>query len=235
MKAIIMAGGKGTRLRPLTDRIPKPMVPLIDRPALEYTVELLRESGIKEIAVTLGYMPEKVTDYFGDGKRFGVDITYFYEEAPLGTAGGVKNTGDFGGEDFFVISGDAYTEIDLKKAALFHYSRRSLFTVIAQPHPNPVGLGILETDFDNRITSFIEKPEDVKPALVNTGIYIINKGILRLIPDGFYDFGKDLLPRLIGRCYAYIDYSYWSDIGTLSAYYDTNKHIAEKLSGYPIA
>ncbi len=228
MKAIIMAGGKGTRLRPLTDLIPKPMVPLIDKPVLAYTLNLLKENGITDVAVTLGYLPEKVTDYFGDGSDFGVKLTYFYEEQPLGTAGGVKNARQFVDDDFLVLSGDAYTEIDLKKAVQFHRLKNSPFTVIAQPHSCPIGLGTLEIDFNNKIVEFIEKPQKVKPALINTGIYVINKGILRLIPDGFYDFGKDLLPRLVGRCYAYLDYAYWSDIGTLPAYYDTNKYLAMK-------
>ena len=229
MKAIIMAGGKGTRLRPLTDAMPKPMVPLIDKPALYYIVELLKKHGVKELAVTLGYLPEKIVGYFGSGESLGVEIKYYYEKEPLGTAGGVKNAADFIDDDVTIVSGDAYTEIDLTKAFAFHKAKNSPFTLVARPHPNPVGLGILEIDFENRITDFIEKPNSPRPSLVNTGIYVMNKSILSMIPDGFYDFGKDLLPRLVGRCYAYIDYSYWTDIGTLTGYYETNKYLAEKL------
>ncbi len=227
MKAVIMAGGRGVRLRPLTDTVPKPMVPLIDKPVLEYALGSLKKNGVTDVAVTLGYMPEKITEYFGDGERFGMKLTYFYEKEPLGTAGGVKNAERFFDDTFLVLSGDAYTEIDLKRAISFHFSKRSPFTIVAQPHPYPIGLGTLEIDFENRISSFIEKPEVVRPALVNTGIYVIEKRILQMIPDGFYDFGKDLLPRLVGRCYACVDYSYWSDIGTLSSYYETNKYLAE--------
>ena len=231
MKAIVMAGGKGTRLRPLTDDTPKPMVPLIDKPVLRYILDLLKKHGVTDIALSLGYMAEKVTDYFGDGKEYGVNLTYFYESEPLGTAGGVKNASRFlTDDDFFILSGDAYSEIDLTKAFSFHLAKRSHMTLVAQPHPYPKGLGVLEIDFENRITNFIEKPSSLRPALVNTGIYVMNRSVLSMIPDGFYDFGRDLLPRLTGRCYAYIDYSYWSDIGTLGGYYDTNKYLAEKLA-----
>ena len=227
MKAVIMAGGKGTRLRPLTNNTPKPMVPLIDRPVLEYTLELLKKNGVTDVAITLGYMPEKIVDHFGDGKSFGVRLTYFYEKEPLGTAGGVKQAEEYLDGTFLALSGDAYTEVDLKKAIAFHKAKKSPFTLIAQPHPYPEGLGTLEIDFENRIADFIEKPKVIKPALVNTGIYVMEKEILRLIPAGPYDFGRQLLPRLIGRCYACIDYSYWSDIGTLSSYYETNKYLAK--------
>lgn len=230
MQAIVMAGGKGTRLRPLTENTPKPMVPLIDKPVLTYILELLKKHGITDVAMTLGYLPEKVTEYFGDGKKFGVKLTYFYEKEPLGTAGGVKNASSFlTDENFFVISGDAYSEIDLGRAFSFHLAKRSPLTLIAQPHPYPNGLGTLKIDFENRIVDFIEKPKEIEPSLVNTGIYVLNRGVLDLIPDGYCDFGRDILPRSVGRCYACIDYSYWSDIGTLSAYYETNKHIAEKI------
>lgn len=230
MKAVIMAGGKGTRLLPLTREIPKPMIKLIDKPVLEYTLELLKRHGISDVAITLGHLPEIIIDYFGDGKDFGMNLTYYIEDAPLGTAGGVKNALNSLSDDFLVISGDCYTEIDLTKAAVFHHAKNSIFTLIAQPHPNPVGLGVLETDIDHKVTAFIEKPEVIKPSLINTGIYIINKKAMRLVPDGFYDFGKQLIPRLLGEVYACVDYSYWSDIGTLVSYYETNEKLAKELS-----
>ncbi len=228
MKAIIMAGGKGTRLMPLTGKMPKPMVNLLDKPVLCYTLALLRKHGVTDIGVTVGYMADKIESYFGDGEDFGVRLTYFEEETPLGTAGGVRRAEDFLDEDFFVLSGDAYTEIDLSRAAAFHKAKRSPFTVVCQPRTDPTGLGTLNIDFENRITDFVEKPQEKKPGLVNTGIYVVNKGVLRLIPSGFYDFGRDLLPRIYDRCFAYVDYSYWSDIGTLDSYYDTNKYLASK-------
>lgn len=229
MKAVIMAGGKGTRLLPLTKDIPKPMVKIIDKPVLEHTIELLKKHGITEIAITLGYMPDAIVDYFGDGKKWNVDITYFIEEEPLGTAGGVKRTHNFVSNDFLVISGDAYTEIDLTKALRFHFAKDSIFTLIAQPHQHPLGLGTLEIDVNSRVSAFIEKPDKVYPSLINTGIYIINKNVLQLIPDGFYDFGRQLIPELLGKVYAYVDYAYWSDIGTLTSYYRTNEKIATDM------
>ena len=229
MKAVIMAGGYGTRLLPLTKNEPKPMIKLIDKPVLEYVLELLKKHGITEAGLTLGYLPEKITDYFGDGSRFGMKLTYFYENTPLGTAGSVKSTRNFVDDDFLVISGDCYTEIDLTKAIQFHYALNSPFTIVAQPHANPVGLGVLETDINHRVVSFVEKPETVKPGLINTGIYVIKKETLKYIPDGFYDFGKQLIPRLVGKIYACVDYSYWSDIGTLQSYYATNAKLAAEL------
>ena len=228
MKAIIMAGGKGTRLMPLTNSIPKPMVNIIDKPVLEYVINLCKNHGITEIGITLGYLPDAIVDYFGDGKKFGVNITYFFEDEPLGTAGGVKNAEGYLGEDFVVLSGDAYSEIDLTRAIEFHKQKESLFTIVATPHPNPVGYGIIELDFENRIKKFVEKPQVVYPSLINTGIYVMKKTVLNFIPDGFYDFGKDLLPRLTDVAYAIIDYNYWSDIGTLASYYQTNLALVTK-------
>ena len=228
MKAIIMAGGKGTRLMPLTNSIPKPMVNIIDKPVLEYVINLCKNHGITEIGITLGYLPDAIVDYFGDGKKFGVNITYFFEDEPLGTAGGVKNAEGYLGEDFVVLSGDAYSEIDLTRAIEFHKQKESLFTIVATPHPNPVGYGIIELDFENRIKKFVEKPQVVYPSLINTGIYVMKKTVLNFIPDGFYDFGKDLLPRLTDVAYAIVDYNYWSDIGTLVSYYQTNLALVTK-------
>lgn len=231
MRAVIMAGGKGTRLKPLTDNIPKPMVKIIDKPVMEHIINLLVSHDITEIAVTVGHLSESIVDYFGNGHHLGAKLTYFVEDQPLGTAGSVKNTRDFVSDNFLVISGDAFTNIDITKAIRFHYAKDSIFTLIAQPHPKPDGLGILEIDYDSKITKFIEKPADAKPSLINTGIYIINKRILDLIPDGFYDFGRQLLPDLVNKVYAYVTYDYWSDIGTLSSYYYTNYLLASKITG----
>lgn len=222
MKAIIMAGGKGVRLRPLTNDIPKPMVKIIDKPVLQYIIELCRSHGITDIGITLGYRSECITDYFGNGDSLGVKLKYFFENEPLGTAGSVKSTRNFVSDDFIVLSGDAYTTIDIAKAIDYHKAKKSMFTLIATPHKNPVGLGILETDHNGKISAFIEKPPESRPSLINCGIYIINKSVLDMIPDGAYDFGRQLIPRLIGSAYAFVTYDYWSDIGTLPSYYYTN-------------
>lgn len=233
MNAVIMAGGRGQRLMPLTERIPKPMVKIIDKPVLEHVILLLRKHKIYDIALTVGYLSDRIISYFGNGENLGVNLTYFEEKTPLGTAGGVKNAENFLSDDFFVLSGDAYSEIDLTKAASFHKEKKSLFTLVVQPHPDPTSFGVTEIDFENRVKNFVEKPSVSSPALVNTGIYVVNKKILSMIPDGFYDFGKDLLPRLTHTAYAYVDYAYWSDIGTLPSYYETNKRVAEKLLSVP--
>lgn len=229
MKAVILAGGKGTRLMPLTRDIPKPMIKILDKPCLQYIIELLARHGITDIAVTLGYKSEVIMEYFGDGKNLGVNLTYFVEDTPLGTAGSVKSTSNFVSEDFIVMSGDAYTDLDITRAAQYHFASDSVFTVVAKYLEKPVGLGLIKTDFNNVITEFVEKPAVPYPALANTGIYIVNKGILQLIPDGFYDFGKQLLPRLVGHLHAYPCYDYWSDIGTLQSYYTTNLDASEGI------
>lgn len=229
MNAVIMSGGRGTRLYPLTKDMPKPMVRIIDKPVLEHIIMLLKRHGITEIAITLGYMAESIIAYFDDGSKWGVKLTYYVEDSPLGTAGSVKRTLNFVENDFLVISGDSYCDIDITKAIKFHKAKKSLFTLIAQPKENPVGLGVLEIDENNLVSEFIEKPDSAKTSLINTGIYLINKQVLSLIPEGFYDFGRQLIPRLIGEVYAYVDYGYWSDIGTLQSYYATNLKVAREI------
>jgi Nucleoside-diphosphate-sugar pyrophosphorylase involved in lipopolysaccharide biosynthesis/translation initiation factor 2B, gamma/epsilon subunits (eIF-2Bgamma/eIF-2Bepsilon) len=229
MKAIIMAGGKGSRLQPLTNDIPKPLVKIIDKPVMEHIINLLKRHGLTQIGVTLGFKADQIVDYFGDGSSLGVELTYFIEREPLGTAGSVKGAEKFLSDEFIVISGDCYTDADLSRAIAFHKIKNSKFTLIATPNSNPVGLGVLETDFDGKIIRFVEKPSVVKPALINCGIYIINKEVLSLIPDGFYDFGRQLIPRLVGDIYAFVTYDYWSDIGTLPSYYYTNYLVAAAM------
>lgn len=230
MNAIIMAGGKGTRLRPLTDNLPKPLVKIIDKPVMEHIINLLKTHGITEIGVTLGYKAKDIKDYFGNGDKLGVSLKYFIEEEPLGTAGSVKNAKDFVSDDFLIISGDAYTDIDLSRAIEFHFAKHSPFTIIATPHNNPKGMGILDVDFDGRLSKFEEKPEKVEPSLINTGIYVMNKKTIDMIPDGFYDFGKQLIPQLVNQAYVNVTYDYWSDIGTLPSYYYTNYLIAQGIN-----
>ncbi|MDR2091439.1 MAG: nucleotidyltransferase family protein [Clostridiales bacterium] len=233
MKAIIMAGGLGTRLRPLTNEIPKPMVPIIDRPILQYIVELLREYDFTEIAVALNYRPEIIIDYFKDGAAFGVRLEYFVESEALGTAGCVKNAGDFLGDDFLVMSGDSFTDIDLNEFKEFHFRKNALFSLACKQADDTSGFGVLRAAKDGKILEFIEKPEGGRPGLVNTGIYMINRRVLELVPDGFYDFGKDLLPRLVGNgLFAYKTSRYWSDIGSLPSYYSTNRFVAENMERY---
>lgn len=226
MKAIILAGGLGTRLKPLTEEIPKPLVPIIDKPVIVHIIELLRSHGITEIAVAVGYLSDKIVHALGDGSKFGVKLTYFLEREPLGTAGCVKAARRFFDGDFVTIAGDAYTDVDLTAAIDFHRNRKSLFTLVAKEVPDPTGFGVMKVDGNGKVTEFIEKPKNSDSNLVNTGIYIIDKTVLSLVPEGKYDFGKQLLPRLIGNLYAYKTDAYWSDIGTLPSYYMTNYLVA---------
>jgi len=226
MQAIIMAGGSGSRLRPLTNNMPKPMVPIIDRPCLELIIKHLYKYGITDIAMTLGYKADIIKKNFGRGDKYGVKIRYFIEEEPLGTAGGVKNTKNFIKGDFIVISGDAVTDINIDEMYKFHNEKGALITLAAKEVEDITGLGVLKVNDEGKVVEFMEKPEKASEKLVNTGIYIMNKDVLNMIPDGFYDFGRNLLPSMEEGLYAYVTEDFWSDIGTLSSYYMTNFYVA---------
>lgn len=221
MKAIIMAGGEGTRLRPLTCDCPKPMMRLMDRPIMDYSLELLSRHGVNEAAVTLGYLPERIRDWFGD-ERHGVRLKYYTERQPLGTAGGVKQAADFLSETFCVLSGDGVTDCDLSAALKFHREKGARATMVLKRMPDPTAYGLVITELDGRVSRFLEKPAwgEVVSDAVNTGIYILEPEILSLIPEGAYDFGKQLFPRLAaeGILYGWITDSYWCDVGDISAY-----------------
>ncbi|WP_274649380.1 sugar phosphate nucleotidyltransferase [Paenibacillus humicola] len=246
MKAVIMAGGKGTRLRPLTCDLPKPMVPLLNKPCMAYIIELLRKHGIKEIAVTTQYLPEAIAGYFGDGADYGVRLVYFDETEPLGTAGSVRNAASFLDERFIVISGDALTDIDLTEARRFHEEREAAATMVLSRASMPVEFGVVLTEPDGKITRFLEKPDwsEVFSDTVNTGIYILEPELLELIPEGAaYDFSKELFPRLLtagAPLYGYVTDRYWSDIGSIEQYKTTQFDMLDgkvrlELDGQPIA
>ena len=224
MKAIIMAGGEGSRLRPLTCEKPKPMANIMNRPAMEHMIGLLRRKGITDIAVTLQYLPSKIRDYFGDGQRFGVTLTYFTENEPLGTAGSVKNATDFIQEPFLVISGDAITDLALDEAIAFHQEKKAAVTIVTKKVENPTEYGIVVTDQHKRIVQFLEKPQwsEVFSDTVNTGIYIIEPKVMELVKSGQNtDFSKDVFPKLLLRgepMYSFETEAYWCDIGDLEAY-----------------
>lgn len=225
MKAILMAGGSGTRLRPLTCDIPKPMVPMLNRPMAEHIVNLLKRHGITDIIVTLYYLPHVIQNYFGDGSEFGVNIRYAVEEKmPLGTAGCVKAIEDQLDETFIVISGDSLTDIDLEAALAYHREKQSLATLVLTRVDNPLEFGVVITDEQGRIRRFLEKPSssEVFSDTINTGTYILEPEVLRLLePDKEVDFSKDLFPQLLRRndpMFGYIASGYWEDVGNLQAY-----------------
>ena len=219
-----MAGGEGTRLRPLTCDVPKPMVPILNRPVMEYTIKLLKKFNIKDISVTLAYLPSAVTEYFEDGKEWGVNLNYFIEETPLGTGGSVKNAGEHLDGTFIVISGDALTDLDLDKAVDFHKAKGSKATLVLKRESIPLEYGVIITDDSGRIIRFLEKPSwgEVFSDTINTGIYILEPEVLDYYKRGEnFDFSKDLFPKLLRDnvpMYGYITGDYWCDIGDLESY-----------------
>ena len=225
MRVMIMAAGKGTRLRPLTDLVPKPMAPIVNRPALHHILRLLRCHGFREVVVNLHHMPETITAHFGSGTSLGMDITYSYEPELLGTAGGVKNNADFlGGETFLVMSGDALTDIDLTGLVAAHRRRGSIATLAVKEVADPSLYGVVVADDDDRVVGFQEKPtrEEALSRLCNCGIYVFEPEILSHIPAGqFDDFGRRLFPDLLRQripFHAETVTGYWSDVGNLGEY-----------------
>ena len=184
MKAVIMSGGFGTRLRPLTCNIPKPMVPMMNKPMMQHIVDLLKKHGITEIVSTLFYQPDIITGYFGDGAKFGIKMQYRKAEADYGTAGSVRNAADFLDERFIIISGDVLTDFDLTKAIQFHEEKKAKATLVLTRATNPLAFGVVITDSSGKITRFLEKPSwgEVFSDTINPGIYIIDPEVLKLIP-----------------------------------------------------
>ena len=223
-----MAGGKGTRLAPLTDHSPKPMMPILDKPILYYIIRLLKKHEITDISVTLGYMANKIVEAFGDGRQLGVNLHYVIEREPLGTAGSVKGAAAGFKEDFLVISGDSYTDFNLTELIDFHRNHGKLVTIAATRVKEPSEFGVMLLNDAGKVRSFIEKPQVPISNIVSTGIYVFKKEILKKIPDGFQDFARNVFPTIPGQIYAKIMDGYWSDIGTLLSYYSTNYHVAEK-------
>ena len=226
MKAVIMAGGMGSRLKAITGDRPKPMVPLLGRPLMEYILELLRSQGFDQVCAAVRYRAGDIMAHFGDGSRFGVEMQYRVEEEPLGTAGAVKNCRDFyGGEDFLVISGDAACDFQLSRLMEEHKRRGAAVTLALCRHSEPLSYGLAVTDGEGRIRSFVEKPDwsRVVTDLVNTGIYVISPRIMELVPEGReFDFAKDLFPLLLSRGELLLGLpieGYWCDVGSPLSYY----------------
>ena len=234
MKAVIMAGGQGTRLRPLTSNQPKPMLPVVNRPVMEHIINLLVKCGFKEMVVTLQFLPTLITNYFGDGKEWGVSMEYCTEFVPLGTAGSVKNSSEHLEGTFLVISGDALTDIDLTKVVEFHRQRKAMVTITLIRVENPLEFGIVVTDPEGRIERFLEKPNwgQVFSDTINTGIYVLEPEVLDFIPEGQpFDFSKDLFPLLLSKgypLYGYVADGYWCDIGNFEQYISAHRDILDR-------
>jgi mannose-1-phosphate guanylyltransferase/phosphomannomutase len=228
VKAVVMAGGEGTRLRPLTSNQPKPMVPIVGKPCMEHILELLREHGFEDVIVTVAFLPQAIRTYFGDGTTLGLNIQYSVEESPLGTAGSVRLASDALDETFLVISGDALCDIDLRRIVEFHEEQGAAVTIGLKSVENPLEFGIVVTDEDGKVERFLEKPSwgQVFSDTINTGIYVLEPEVLKHVPtDRPYDFSKELFPLLLemGRpIYGYVCEGYWQDIGNLDQYRQAN-------------
>ena len=237
MKSIIMAGGMGSRLRPLTCDRPKPLVPVLGRPVMEYALRLLASHGVREAAATLCYLPGQVEDCFGDGSRYGLRLRYYRETEPLGTAGGVRRAADFLDETFCVLSGDGLTSCDLSAALAFHRERGALATIVLRRAAEPTRYGVAVTEPDGRIRAFLEKPDwsDVFSDLVNTGIYILEPEALRLVPEGCpCDFSRDLFPEMLRRglpVFGWETREYWCDIGDIDSYLAAHRAVLSGEAG----
>jgi mannose-1-phosphate guanylyltransferase / phosphomannomutase len=223
-----MAGGEGTRLRPLTSNQPKPMVPIVGKPCMEHIVELLARHGFEDVIVTVAFLPQAIRTYFGNGESLGVDIGYSVEESPLGTAGSVRHAAGRLDDTFLVISGDALCDVDLTRLVEAHRETQASVTIGLKAVENPLEFGIVVTDEDGRVERFLEKPSwgQVFSDTINTGIYVLEPEVLQHVPqDRPYDFSKELFPLLLemGRpIHGHVFDGYWQDIGNLDQYRQAN-------------
>ncbi len=235
MRAMVMAAGKGTRLRPVTDLLPKPMAPVANRPVIHHILRLLKRHGYSEVVLNLHHLPEAITGYLGDGSSVGLDIRYSYEPELLGTAGGVKKNEDFlGTGTFLIMSGDALTDIDLTGLVAAHRRTGSIATIAVKEVADPSLYGVVVVDNDGRVVGFQEKPsrEEARSLLCNCGIYVFEPEIFSLMPAGqFDDFGSRLFPDMLEAdipFHVHTFEGYWSDVGNLVEFARGN---ADALSG----
>ncbi|HSE37822.1 MAG TPA: NDP-sugar synthase [Blastocatellia bacterium] len=228
MQALILAGGKGTRLRPLTMHTPKPIVPIANQPFLLYQLELLKRADVRDVILSLSYQPQKIEDKLGDGTDFNVRISYAVEASPLGTAGAYRNAASLISETTVVFNGDVLTDIDMNEVIRFHREHQAAATIVLAPVPNPTAYGLVETESDGRVRRFLEKPkpEEVTCDTINAGIYILEPRVLDYVPEGepfMFEYG--VFPQLLERkepFFAFIWRGYWRDIGTAASYLKGN-------------
>ncbi|MBI4744046.1 MAG: NDP-sugar synthase [Actinobacteria bacterium] len=233
MKAVILVGGEGTRLRPLSCDVPKPMMPIANKPFIEYIINQLKKYSIKDIIFSTCYLPEHIENYFGDGSDIGISITYITEEQPLGTAGAVKNVEEYLKETFLVFNGDILTDLNLDEIIEYHLSKKSKATIALTAVEDPTIYGLVELSKDNTISSFLEKPswDQVTSNLINAGTYVLEPDVLNYIPKGKnYSFERGLFPALLEQkepMFGFISDSYWLDIGTPAKYILAHHDILE--------
>jgi NDP-sugar pyrophosphorylase family protein len=234
MKAILLAGGKGTRLRPLTIHTPKPIVPIFNRPFLHYQIDLLKQvPEIDEVILSLNYQPRRVEEVFGDGADVGIKIRYVVEPVPLGTAGAVKYAGENLADSVVVFNGDVLTQIDLAAVIQLHRERKAKATIVLTPVENPSAYGLVETDRDRNITRFLEKPkpDEITTNHINAGIYVLEPDTFDRIPsDVSWSIERSYFPSLIERAETFVAYvydGYWIDIGTPEKYTQVHRDIMD--------
>lgn len=241
MKAVVMAGGEGSRLRPLTGHRPKPLVPVGNQPIMEHILGLLSRHGVTDVVATLHYLAHEIQGYFGDGADFGVNLQYSIEDTPLGTAGSVKQAQTLIGEDrILIISGDALTDCDISAALEFHKAKGGMATIILHRVPNPLEFGVVITGEDGRIERFLEKPgwSEVFSDTVNTGMYILEPEVLDRMEAGkAYDWSQNIFPDMMREgvpIYGYVMTGYWADVGSLSQYREAQEHLLSRQVAIPI-
>jgi mannose-1-phosphate guanylyltransferase len=234
MKAILLAGGKGTRLRPLTVHTPKPIVPILNRPFLYYQIDLLKQvPEIDEVILSLNYQPRRIEEVFGEGEGLGVRLRYVVEPMPLGTAGAVRYAGDSLKESVVVFNGDVLTQVDLAAVLRLHRERKAKATIVLTPVENPRAYGLVETDAERNIRRFLEKPgeDEITCNTINAGIYVLEPDTFDRIPkDTAWSIERSFFPSLIERGETFVAYvydGYWIDIGTPAKYMQVHRDIMD--------
>ena len=231
MKAVILVGGEGTRLRPLTSNLPKPMIPLVNRPFLEHVLEYLKSYGITDVILSMCYRPDVIEGHFGNGAGFGVNLTYVVEEKPLGTAGGVKNVEQNLDGTSYIFNGDILTDLDLSAMLEYHRAKGAKATISLTPVEDPTAYGLVETEAEGAVIGFIEKPtwDRVTTNLINAGTYVVEPEIFRYVPPNqHYMFERGLFPVMLqvrDPLYGYPSNSYWIDIGTPQKYLTAHRDL----------
>jgi mannose-1-phosphate guanylyltransferase len=231
VKAVILVGGEGTRMRPLTCNVPKPMIPVVNRPFMDHVVGLLTRHGITEIILAIQYLSSSFEQHYRDGSQLGVSFVQVREDKPLGTAGAVKNVEAHLSDTFVVFNGDIMTDLDLSAMLRFHRAKKSKVTIALTPVDDPTAYGLVELQPGGRIRRFLEKPrwEDVTSNLINAGTYIIEPEVLRYAPPGeFYMFERGLFPTLLEEgqpMFGFPSDSYWMDIGTPQKYLSVHRDV----------
>jgi NDP-sugar pyrophosphorylase family protein len=241
LQAVILAGGMGTRLRPLTLNRPKPVVPLLNVPFLHHQLALLGAHGIRDVILSVSHMPEVIRSVMGDGAAAGVRLRYVVETEPLGTAGGVRNAADLVEGRVVVLNGDILTDVDLGAMLAAHEAKRAKATIFLTPVENPTAYGLVELEPDGRVHRFLEKPgwDEVTTNTINAGIYVLERELLELIPkDQPYSMEREFFPSLLERRLSFLGHvprAYWLDIGTAAKYLQAHQDLLDRLVQSPVA